>query len=733
MEIRSGCGKRSCAKPRIAVHAVLFDDDNHIALSYRRKQDLHTLPGGSAEPGEDLHTALQRKVWEKTGCRCEITEALGRMVENRCGEDFTQERCYYIARVVGGKGAPPLTDEAIAEDTTVVWVPPEQALRIISEKPPDHYRRKFLQRRDVSALTEALIWRMLHDIPGYDSFTKREPICKGWSGDRKYYAETAGHKQYLIRTADISQYEQKRAEFENMKRAAALGIPMQQPVDFGTCNDGRSVFLMLTWIAGDDAEDLLPQLSDTQQYLLGRKAGEILKEMQTIETFPPSDDWFCRYNVKIDRYIRNYRNCGLTFDGADQVIAYIEQNRHLLKNRPMCLTHDDFHPGNLILNQAQELFVIDFQRFRVAEPYHAFAGVQFSARSCPYFAIGQINAYFNGDPPEDFWQLLALYMACTAVNALPWSIPYGREEIDFAYRQIAQILSWYDNFKRAVPAWYRKDFYIQYLDGVPFRLKSPFDFSFLGKYGKVFKVFDEQDGGNLCFGTEQDDKRYFIKFAGAPTAGYNGKPEDAIARLRASVPIYRDLGAYPGLIRFIGAGEIGGGYATMFAWTDAVGIGRMYPQNHRRFMALPVEKRSKVFEDILFFHEFVCGRGYVAIDFYDGSILYDFENEKTVICDIDFYQKIPYYGEMGLWGSSRFVSPEECRQGERMDERTTVYTMGATAFALLSDSDRSPEAWPLSEARYAVVSKAVRDEKNARQQSIRQLTEEWMEEDSDDR
>lgn len=28
------------------------------------------------------------------------------------------------------------------------------------------------------------------------------------------------------------------------------------------------------------------------------------------------------------------------------------------------------------------------------------------------------------------------------------------------------------------------------------------------------KVFDDQDSGNICFGTEKDGQRYFIKFAG---------------------------------------------------------------------------------------------------------------------------------------------------------------------------------------------------------------------------
>ena len=125
------------------------------------------------------------------------------------------------------------------------------------------------------------------------------------------------------------------------------------------------------------------------------------------------------------------------------------------------------------------------------------------------------------------------------------------------------------------------------------------------------------------------------------------------------------------------------------------------------------------------FHTYVVEKGYVAIDFYDGSIMWDAGNKRTVICDIDFYQKSPYVGRMGLWGSSRFVSPEERTDGAVIDEVTNVYTMGATAFCLFANSDRSPEAWPLSPERYAVVKRAVSHKRDDRQQSIEQLIAEW--------
>lgn len=260
---------------------------------------------------------------------------------------------------------------------------------------------------------------------------------------------------------------------------------------------------------------------------------------------------------------------------------------------------------------------------------------------------------------------------------------------------------------------------------MPLKLKAPFDLSFLGKYGKVFKVFDGQDSGNLCFGVEQSGKRYFVKFAGARTDYYTGTIESAVERLKGAVPVYQDL-AHPTLIKFVKAEEIGGGFAAVFEWADAECMGKQYPLSRNKFKQMPLDVRVQVLEDIMKFHAYVAGCGYVAIDFYDGSIMYDFTEKKTLICDIDFYAKSPYVNRMGkMWGSSRFMSPEESKTGAEIDEITNVYAMGATAFALLSDSNRSPEKWPLSRKLYDVVKRAVSDERAERQQSIRQLIEEW--------
>jgi len=271
-----------------------------------------------------------------------------------------------------------------------------------------------------------------------------------------------------------------------------------------------------------------------------------------------------------------------------------------------------------------------------------------------------------------------------------------------------------------------KKFYIQWSDGVPYKLKEPFDFSFLNNYGRVFKVFDDQDSGNICFGMVDGNEKHFVKFAGAPTERSNVTQKEAIERVKSTIQIYKDL-AHPILANLLYTNEIGGGVACVFEWLDAECLGRQFPQSRERFLQSSSEVKLQIFDDILSFHLHVAKQGYVAIDFYDGCIMYDFDKGRTAICDIELYEKAPVTNTMGrMYGSSRFMSPEEFQHGSAIDEVTNVYTMGATAFALFGDErDRCFEKWTLSRTFYDVAKQAVSDERDNRQQSIEQFITEW--------
>jgi len=279
----------------------------------------------------------------------------------------------------------------------------------------------------------------------------------------------------------------------------------------------------------------------------------------------------------------------------------------------------------------------------------------------------------------------------------------------------------------------------QSLDRITVRLREAHDLRFLADLGEVFCVFDEQDSGNLCFGVEAGGERLFVKYAGAKPIEYAGEPEDAVERLRQAMPLYQAL-RHPGLIELRDHFPVGAGYAAVFTWfageslhahwafTPAEKYTHPDSPSYRHKM-LPLSRRLDSLEAIFAFQAHVSAQGYVAIDFYDGSILYDFMHHHTKICDIDVYASQPYINTMGrLWGSTRFMSPEEFELGAVIDEVTNVYTMGATAFALLGgERDRSYEKWDGGAALFEVACKAVAPERGRRYPSIDAFRQAWQE------
>lgn len=281
------------------------------------------------------------------------------------------------------------------------------------------------------------------------------------------------------------------------------------------------------------------------------------------------------------------------------------------------------------------------------------------------------------------------------------------------------------------------------ISNTTFILKEDQDFSWLSSYDEVFAVFDRQDSGNLCFGVRKGMRKLFIKYAGARTVNYEGDIvggiQGAIDRLRASAAVYEDL-RHGTLVNLLWQGSIGAGYALVFDWMEGESLHAhwtfdefpkyTHPQSaYKRFKDLPVEKRLRTLRDIYRFHAHVIERGYVAVDFYDGSLMYDFARDRLTICDIDLYHKGAFVNEMGrLWGASRFMSPEEFEKNALIDEITNVYTMGATAFELLcSQKERGWTNWQATPALLAVAQRATQKDRALRYPSIAAFRAAWDE------
>ncbi|QTJ38268.1 aminoglycoside phosphotransferase family protein [Dolosigranulum pigrum] len=285
------------------------------------------------------------------------------------------------------------------------------------------------------------------------NYISKEPINKGWSCDKKYRVTTTDGVKYLLRVTPEEKSANRAEMFRMMQQLADLDISMCKPVEFGKCDEG--VYTIQTWVEGRDAEEIIPYLAHSDQYDFGLEAGRILKVIHSIPAPENQSDWETRFNAKMDRNIKTYNECSIKFDGAEDIIAYIESNRQLLANRPQTFHHGDYHLGNMMIEK-NKIVIIDFDRFDFGDPWEEFNRIVWCAQASPIFASGIINGYFDNEVPLEFWKLLALYISSNMLSSIPWAISFGENEVQTMLNQAKDVLSWYNNMHNPIPTWYIK-------------------------------------------------------------------------------------------------------------------------------------------------------------------------------------------------------------------------------------------------------------------------------------
>lgn len=285
------------------------------------------------------------------------------------------------------------------------------------------------------------------------NYISKEPINKGWSCDKKYRVTTTDGVKYLLRVTPEEKSANRAEMFRMMQQLADLDISMCKPVEFGKCDEG--VYTIQTWVEGRDAEEIIPYLAHSDQYDFGLEVGRILKVIHSIPAPENQSDWETRFNAKMDRNIKTYNECSIKFDGAEDIIAYIESNRQLLANRPQTFHHGDYHLGNMMIEK-NKIVIIDFDRFDFGDPWEEFNRIVWCAQASPIFASGIINGYFDNEVPLEFWKLLALYISSNMLSSIPWAISFGENEVQTMLNQAKDVLSWYNNMHNPIPTWYIK-------------------------------------------------------------------------------------------------------------------------------------------------------------------------------------------------------------------------------------------------------------------------------------
>ena len=298
----------------------------------------------------------------------------------------------------------------------------------------------------------------LHDIPGSESFVSAKLVGGGWSPDLKFCVTNTSGEKYLLRISDISLKDKKMAEYDILSSLKHLNISYSQPISFGELVDHGKVYMILSWMDGENVEIMMPRLTHEEQYKCGFEAGRILRRMHSISSNASADAWKAKNLKKLRERLEIYKDCdGYVIEHLDEMVSFIDNNLDLMENRPMTFLHGDYQGRNIVVDERCNVCVIDFERTAYGDPYEEFNRMMTYTRKWSIdFCRGQIDGYFEGETiPENFWRIVAFHCALNLITTIVFGVHTKQKHI-YKENEIANqvIYEDFDGYTSFAPKWF---------------------------------------------------------------------------------------------------------------------------------------------------------------------------------------------------------------------------------------------------------------------------------------
>ena len=246
-----------------------------------------------------------------------------------------------------------------------------------------------------------------------------------------------------------------------------------------------------------------------------------------------------------------------------------------------------------------------------------------------------------------------------------------------------------------------------------------------------------QDSGNVSWLVESAGQHLFVKTAGTPDPPAPGAPvpyfdhAGRVRLLRNAVDLARscDHHALPALLNVI-ASPVGPALVYKAASGDPIRVPsgqRGDPASpYQRLAHLPASALFGLFDTLIDVHVALAAAGWVAGDLYDDCLIVDFRVPTLTVIDLDSYRRGPTTNDRGrMFGSSRFMAPEEFELGAQIDERTTVFTLGRIVWHFATRLTEDPAEFCGTAGLATVIQKACEPSPADRHASVADLASAW--------
>ncbi len=258
--------------------------------------------------------------------------------------------------------------------------------------------------------------------------------------------------------------------------------------------------------------------------------------------------------------------------------------------------------------------------------------------------------------------------------------------------------------------------------------------TYLQSLGRILATFDAsiQDSGNVSFALEAADRRWFVKTAGDPQSAGAPLPHPARVNLLLNARDMALAARHPVLPGFHGLIETAWGPGLIYDWVAGQVLGGPLARKEdpegpfQRFRRLPPHTLSATLGQVIDLHRRLADAGWVACDFYDGTLMYDFDQDRIWVIDLDLYRRGAFTNEMGrMFGSTRFMAPEEFERGARIDEQTTVFNLGRAISVFMGDATLDPGTFRGAGHEYETMIRACEPDRASRFPGIAEMAASW--------
>lgn len=264
--------------------------------------------------------------------------------------------------------------------------------------------------------------------------------------------------------------------------------------------------------------------------------------------------------------------------------------------------------------------------------------------------------------------------------------------------------------------------------------------TFVRGCGTILHEFSHhtQDSGNVSWLIDSAGRCLFVKSAGTAAPPVPGAPvpyfdhAGRVALLRNAVDVARscDHRAMPRLLHVV---ESATGPVLVYeaAHGELIHVPRARRRDptspYQRLAHLPASTMFGLLDTLIEVHVVLAAAGWVAADLYDGCLIVDFETPALSVVDLDSYRRGPSTNDMGrMFGSERFMAPEELELGARIDQRTTVFTLGRIVWHFATRLSEDPRKFCGTAEMAEVLHQACEPSPTARFECVADLARAWQ-------